>query len=532
MTPEQAAAYAQGVPAQPTGQHDQMPAAPVENYVDPNAAAYQQAQAHPGAEQFAAQMYGQPDPNQAQFQQQAYQPEAQNFQPPAEGYPVDAQNFQQQAYVSDQTGLPQQPGAVAPGQFDPSQATQATQDLAAQAAAVAEQPAVDQPQAEQPAAPATEEAPKDASYELDESQLTDVPDSVDDLLHTLVTRGGSDLHCKVGSPPRIRVDGGLARLENHALTGDDTRRYLAQLMGDTDRGNIDNDNELDFGHSVNGLGRFRVNAYLARGSVALAVRKVPVGATPLSELGLPAVVGSLALEPRGLVCVTGPTGSGKTTTLASMVDLINMERACHIITIEDPIEVLHPDKKAMINQREMRHDTDDFPQALRAAMRQDPDVILVGEMRDEETVRAALKAASTGHFVMSTLHTTNAQETIGRIIDFFPPHEQAQARIGLSVALRGVICQRLVPRPGGSGRQPIIEVMVNTNRIAEAIADRNLTNQIGEIIQEDEYSGMQTFDQHLCELVETGQVDLRDALQASSNPHDLTVELRARGIIH
>jgi twitching motility protein PilT len=243
------------------------------------------------------------------------------------------------------------------------------------------------------------------------------------------------------------------------------------------------------------------------------------------------VLAQLALEPRGLVLVTGPTGSGKTTTLAGMIDHINSTREVHVVTIEDPIEVLHFDKMAMINQREVRVDTEDFPTALRAAMRQDPDVILVGEMRDHETVKAALAASETGHFVMSTLHTTDAQETINRVIDFFPPHEQKQVRLALAGALRGIICQRLVPRADGEGRCVTMEIAVNTGRIADAIADPDKTSTIGALIAEGAYYGMQTFDQHLVTLIRDGVVSLDAAMAASTSPHDLTVELRRLGLV-
>ena len=246
---------------------------------------------------------------------------------------------------------------------------------------------------------------------------------------------------------------------------------------------------------------------------------------------MPPAVGQLALEPRGLVLVTGPTGSGKTTTLAGMIDHVNRNREVHILTLEDPIEVIHMDHMAMVNQREVQVDTQDFTVAMRAAMRQDPDVILIGEMRDVETVRAAISAAETGHAVFSTLHTVDAQETVARVIDFFPPHEQHQVRASLAGALRGVICQRLVPRADGLGRCVSMEIAINTGRIAEAIIDPMKTGTIRSIVAEGGYYGMQTFDQHLIALYRDGVVTLDAALEYSTSPHDLTVELRRLGLL-
>ena len=355
--------------------------------------------------------------------------------------------------------------------------------------------------------------------------------SVQPFLQALVEAQGSDLHCKVGSPPRIRIDGRLRRLQADALTADGLTTLVEQVLPAHLVEEFSRTNEADFAYSMPGVGRFRVNAFRTRGSAGLVFRRVSVGAIPLSDLDLPKVIANLALEPRGLVLVTGPTGSGKTTTLAGMIDHINEQREVHVITIEDPIEVLHQDKLAMINQREVRVDTNDFAVALRAAMRQDPDVILVGEMRDHETVKAALGAAETGHFVMSTLHTTDAQETINRVIDFFPPYEQVQVRLGLAGALRGIICQRLVPRADGAGRAVAMEICVATGRIADAIADAEKTSTISQLIAEGGFYGMQTFDQHLVALYRDGHITLEAALATSTSPHDLNVELRRLGLV-
>ncbi len=355
--------------------------------------------------------------------------------------------------------------------------------------------------------------------------------SIEPLLRALVECGGSDLHCKVGSPPRVRIDGRLRKLQTRDLTAADTEAMVREVLRTDLVEEFNSSNEADFAYSMPQVGRFRVNAFRARGAAGLVFRRVSIGAIPLRDLGLPPVLESLALEPRGLVLVTGPTGSGKTTTLAGMIDHVNENREVHIVTIEDPIEVLHFDKMAMVNQREVRVDTEDFNTALRAAMRQDPDVILVGEMRDQETVKAALAAAETGHFVMSTLHTTDAQETITRVIDFFPPHEQKQVRLSLAGALRGIICQRLVPRADGEGRCVAMEVCVNTGRVAEAIADADKTNTITELVADGAYYGMQSFDQHLVALIRDGVVSLESAMHASTSPHDLTVELRRLGLV-
>ena len=354
--------------------------------------------------------------------------------------------------------------------------------------------------------------------------------TIEPFLRALVESGGSDLHCKVGSPPRIRIDGRLRKLSTRDLAAADTEQMVREVLRPDLVEAFHRTNEADFAYSLAGVGRFRVNAFRARGAAGLVFRRVSIGAIPLDDLGLPPVLAQLALEPRGLVLVTGPTGCGKTTTLAGMVDTINMHREVHIVTIEDPIEVLHFDKAAMVNQREVRVDTEGFATALRAAMRQDPDVILVGEMRDQETVKAALAAAETGHFVMSTLHTTDATETVNRVIDFFPPHEQKQVRLSLAGALRGVLCQRLVPRADEEGRCVAMEIAINTGRIAEAITDPEKTSTIQQLISEGTFYGMQTFDQHLVGLLRDGVITLEAAMSASTSPHDFTVELRRLGL--
>jgi twitching motility protein PilT len=354
---------------------------------------------------------------------------------------------------------------------------------------------------------------------------------IEPFLRALAECGGSDLHCKVGSPPRVRIDGRLRTLQTPDLSAADTEQMVHEVLRADLVEEFRRTNEADFAYSVAGVGRFRANAYRSRGSAGLVFRRVSVGAIGLDDLGLPPVLARLAMEPRGLVLVTGPTGSGKTTTLAGMIDYINANREAHIITIEDPIEVMHFDKMAMVNQREVRVDTENFATALRAAMRQDPDVILVGEMRDQETVKAALSAAETGHFVMSTLHTTDAQETINRVIDFFTPHEQKQVRLTLAGVLRGILCQRLVPRADGEGRCVTMEICINTGRVADAIADADKSSTIESLISEGGFYGMQTFDQHLVTLIRDGVITLAEAMAASTSPHDLTVELRRLGLV-
>jgi twitching motility protein PilT len=322
----------------------------------------------------------------------------------------------------------------------------------------------------------------------------------------------------------VRVDGHLRTLDNEPPISAENALALAEaIMAPNIRAIFWDKHEADFAYSVNGVGRFRVNAFYQRGSVALAIRRVRTSTSSIEELGLPDVVRRLAEEQRGLIVVTGPTGSGKTTTLAAMINHINQTRACHIVTVEDPIECLHSDKTARIDQREVGFDTDSFSSAMR--------VILVGEMRDSETVFTALTAAETGHLVFSTLHTTTAPETVNRIVDFFPPHQHHQIRLSLAGALKGTIGQRLVPRADGNGRVPALEVMVVNGRIQQAIADPLLTGEINQIIADGEYYGMQTFDQALGQLVVSGQLDFYQAMNAASNPHDLKVVLGRMGVV-
>jgi twitching motility protein PilT len=345
------------------------------------------------------------------------------------------------------------------------------------------------------------------------------------LLRTLAETNGSDVHLKAGAPPILRIDGELRRLEGRNLTPEDTA-YIAQSILPQDRKDgLKDKRELDFALSLAGVGRFRVNVFYQRGSVSLVLRRVRVGSASFDELGLPPVIQELAESARGLCLVTGPTGSGKTTTLAAMIDHINATRPVHVLTVEDPIEVLHPDRLATINQREVGVDTESFITAIRSAMRQDPDVILIGEMRDTETVAAALAAAETGHMVFSTLHTSDAVETVNRIVDFFPPMHQHQVRMSLSSVLKGVICQRLLQRVGG-GMIPAVEIMVANGRIAERVIDPETTSEIKDIIAQGGSYGMQTFDQSLLKLVQEESVTVKDAMAIASSPHDFTLMLQ------
>jgi twitching motility protein PilT len=349
-------------------------------------------------------------------------------------------------------------------------------------------------------------------------------------LEYLAARKGSDLHLKVGSAPMIRVDGDLQPIpEADSLVPADTEAAIAEILHDESRlEELRREGELDFGFGIPGLARFRVNVFQQRGSKSIVCRRIPYGVTPIGELGLPDVVRQIAEEPRGIVIVTGTTGSGKSTTLAAMVDHINRTAARHIVTIEDPIEFLHSDNRSIINQREIGTDTGSFGRALRRVLRQDPDVILIGEMRDEETVATALSAAETGHLVFSTLHTADAAETINRIIDFFPPHQQGQVRAMLASTLRGVISQRLVPAAAG-GRVAALEVLRTTGRVRDAILGAGAMGELTQIIGDGSYYGMQTFDQALFEFVRSERITRDAALAACSSPQDFKLLLAADG---
>ena len=339
---------------------------------------------------------------------------------------------------------------------------------------------------------------------------------LDRLLVQLAELDGSDLHIKAGAPPRMRVAGALRTLEDEpTFTADETEQIAESIMLPDVINTFHERHEVDFAYSLASTGRFRVNAYYQRGSVALAMRRVRPNAATVEELGLPKVVDRLAEEMRGLVLVTGPTGSGKTTTLAAMVDHINHIRSCHVVTIEDPVEYLHTDDLAAIDQREVGFDTDSFSSAMRVVLRQDPDVILVGEMRDVETVSAALMAAETGHLVFSTLHTLNATETINRIVDFFPPHQQSQIRLSLAGSLQGIVCQRLIPSCAGK-RIPCLEIMKRNVGTQDAVA-RNDLALLASNIEASVHEGMHSFDQYLMQLFKGGYVSQDTARHYANN---------------
>lgn len=351
-----------------------------------------------------------------------------------------------------------------------------------------------------------------------------------ELVKIAVERKASDLHVKVGGPPVIRVDHKLIPLnEKGKISQEDAIKMIFSVMNESQRERFKEKREIDMAYSVAGLGRFRVNIFQQRSTVGMVMRVIPMKVMTIQELNLPPVIEKLALENRGLLLVTGTTGSGKTTCLASMVEHMNTHREAHIITIEDPIEYLIRDKSCLVNQREVGTDTESFADALRSALRQDPDVILVGEMRDYETVSTALLASETGHLVLSTLHTVDASETINRIISVFPPYQQRQVRLQLASLLKGIVSLRLIPRADGRGRVPAAEVLVVTNTIRECIIDSDKTRKIPDFIAagHSQY-GMQTFDQSLMTLYRRSLISYEEALLWASNPDDFA--LRVRGI--
>ena len=353
---------------------------------------------------------------------------------------------------------------------------------------------------------------------------------VNDLLKIAVEAGASDLHLKAGSYPMMRVRGTLTPVvEDRRLEQDDLVAMAAAVLPTAQREKLKENHEVDLAYSIAGLGRFRCNAFQQRGTVGMIFRVIPMTVATVDELSLPRVLKKIASEERGLVLVTGTTGSGKSTTLAAMIDEINATRTAHIITVEDPIEYLHRDNRSIINQREIGVDTQSFSQALRSALRQDPDVILVGEMRDHETIETALLAAETGHLVFSTLHTIDATETINRIIAVFPPHQQKQIRIQLASVLKAVISQRLIPKSDGKGRSPAVEVLISTAFIRDCIVDKEKTHQIhSAIAQGTSQYGMQTFDQSIFTLFEQGHISYEEALRWASNVDEF--KLRVQGI--
>jgi twitching motility protein PilT len=353
---------------------------------------------------------------------------------------------------------------------------------------------------------------------------------VEGALRELVKRGGSDLHLKVSSAALYRVNGELSSgSDGEPLTAEDTEGALRALLSDDAKlAEFTQEHEVDFSFEIKGVARYRINAFRQRGVVSMACRAIPHRISTIEELSLPSVVSELAEEERGIVLLTGTTGSGKSTTLAAMIDHMNHTMSKHIVTIEDPIEFVHEDKRSVINQREVGMDTASFKRALRRVLRQDPDVILVGEMRDEETVQTALSAAETGHLVLSTIHTVDATESINRMLDFFPPHQHSQARSMIAGTVKGVISQRLVPGADG-GRVAVCEILRMTGRVRDMIVDPSQTGKLVEVITSGGYYGMQTFDQALFGHVKAGRVSFEDAMRVASSPHDFKLLMQADG---
>ena len=346
-----------------------------------------------------------------------------------------------------------------------------------------------------------------------------------DLLKATLELGGSDLHLSMGSPPQVRVDGHLKRLDLPDLTPDGIKALTYSVLTDVQKKKFEETWELDLAFGLRGVGRFRCNVFNQKGAVGAVFRLIPEKIRSLEELALPPVLSELADRPRGLVLVTGPTGSGKSTTLAAMIDRINLSKKAHILTIEDPIEYLHQHKTALVNQRELHADTQSFSMALRGALREDPDVVLVGELRDLETMEAALKLAETGHLTMATLHTNSAAQTVTRLIDAFPAHQQAQIRTQLSLVLEGIVCQALIPKAGGQGRVAALEILIATPAIRNLIRDDKIHQIYGTMQTGQEKLGMQTMNQALARLVERRTITREAALSTSSLRDELLMML-------
>ena len=350
------------------------------------------------------------------------------------------------------------------------------------------------------------------------------------LLKAMVEKGASDLHITTGSPPQLRIDGKLVPLKTPPMSPVDTKQLCYSILTDAQKHKFEEDSELDLSFGVKGLSRFRANIFMQRGAVAGAFRTIPFKILTFQELGLPQIVSDLAKKPRGLVLVTGPTGSGKSTTLASIIDKINTDRHEHIITIEDPIEYLHPHKNCLVNQREVGADTQSFKKALKYILRQDPDVVLIGEMRDLETVEAALVISETGHLAFATLHTNSAVQTINRILDVFPPYQQPQVRAQLSFVLEGVLTQNLLPKAGGPGRVLIVEVMVPNPAIRNLIREDKIHQVYSQMQVGQSKFGMQTFNQSLAQAFAKRLITLEEAMARSSDPEELKNILASGGV--
>jgi len=354
--------------------------------------------------------------------------------------------------------------------------------------------------------------------------------TLDELLAKLLSVEGSDLHLKVGSPPAYRIDGVLQLAELPKLSADDTLDFAEQVLTDRAREEFGVDHETDFAYGKASLGRFRVNVYRQRGSVNLVVRAVNPTSQSFEDLGMPKALTQLCAHQRGLIVVAGAAGSGKTTALAAMIDHINSTRRVNIITLEDPIEVLFPDKMSIVSQREIGLDTASMEEGLRRVVRQDPDVIMASEMRNLESIRGVLRAAETGHLVLVAMHTVDAVETVKRIVEAFPIHERKQARLILAAVLRGVVAQRLVPRADGRGRIPAVEVLTNYERMFESIADEEMSSRIQELIVEGSFHGSQSFDQALLKLYVDGVIEFHDAVANATDPTDVKLAAQEMGV--